>query len=149
MKKDKLLPDCRLGSSPEQRKAFDVYMKAFSSANFELFPEFYTEDVVLELPSAPPIAGKQAIIGFYRPMFAKVRESLDMKALEYSDDSLRLDAITRFTALCDVPDFTLGALKAGDYVEGRILVTYTLRDGRISHIAVERGGEMVRHDSCR
>jgi hypothetical protein len=35
-------------------------------------------------------------------------------------------------------------LKAGEHIEGRVLVSYQLRDGLISRISVRRGGEMVR-----
>jgi hypothetical protein len=57
------------------------------------------------------------------------------------------DAITRFTAIQDTPDFVVGALKSGDYIEGRVLVSYELRDGLIARISVRRGGEMVKYSA--
>jgi hypothetical protein len=36
-------------------------MAAFSAADFERFPRFYTEDVLLELGSVPQIHGRQGI----------------------------------------------------------------------------------------
>jgi ketosteroid isomerase-like protein len=135
----------RLGAHPSQLAAFRAYTAAFSNADFERFPRFYTEDVRLELGSVPPILGRQGIVDFYRPMFARVREHLTVNSVTATDESIELDAITRFTAIEDAPDFVVGALKAGEYIEGRVLVSYRLRGGLISHIAVRRGGEMRHH----
>jgi hypothetical protein len=120
-------------------------MAAFSSANFERFPSFYTDDVRLELGSVPAIQGRQGIIDFYRPMFERVRESLTVNSVVATLDSIELDAVTRFTAVKDAPDFVVGALKTGEYIEGRVLVSYRLRNGLIGSISVRRGGDMVKH----
>ncbi len=101
----------------------------------------------LELGSVPPIDGRQGIIDFYRPMFQSVRERLTVNSVQATDTTIELDAVTRFTATRDAPDFVVGALKAGDYIEGRVLVSYKLRDGLIAKISVRRGGEMVKHSS--
>jgi ketosteroid isomerase-like protein len=134
----------RLGAHPSQVAAFRAYTAAFSSADFERFPRFYTEDVLLELGSVLPIKGRQGIIDFYRPMFQRVREQLTINSVRATDATIELDAVTRFTAIQDAPDFVVGALKCGDYIEGRVLVSYQLRDGLIARISVRRGGEMVK-----
>jgi len=136
-------PEARLGASLEQRQAFYAYTRAFSNADFEVFPRHYTDDVVLELGSVPPIRGRDGIVGFYRPMFAKVREHLTVHSVEATDETIALDATTRFTAIEDAPDFVVGALRKGDYIEGRVFVDYRLKDGLIDHIGVRRGGDMV------
>jgi ketosteroid isomerase-like protein len=135
----------RLGAHPSQVAAFRSYVAAFSHGDFERFPRFYTEDVLLELGSVPPIRGRQGIIDFYRPMFQRIRENLTINQVTATDTSIELDAVTRFTAVKDAPDFVVAPLKAGEYVEGRVLVSYRLREGLISGISVRRGGEMVRH----
>jgi ketosteroid isomerase-like protein len=132
----------KLGAHPSQQAAFRAYCSAFSNADFERFPKFYTEDVRLELGSVPPILGRDGIINFYRPMFQSVREHLTLNSVETTDSSIELDAITRFTAVQDAPDFVVGAVKKGEYIEGRVLVSYRLRDGLIEHIGVRRGGPM-------
>ena len=134
----------RLGAHPSQVAAFHAYTAAFSNADFERFPKFYTQDVLLELGSVPPIHGRQGIIDFYRPMFERVREQLKVTSVQASDDVIALDAVTRFTAIQDAPDFVVGALRRGEYFEGRVLVDYTLRNGLIAHITVTRGGPMVK-----
>ncbi len=135
----------RLGGHPSQKAAFGAYNSAFSNADFERFPTFYTEDVVLELGSVPRIEGRQGIIDFYKPMFAKVREDLTPHMILCDDKAIALDATSRFTAIEDAPDFVVGALKKGDYIEVRVFVHYELRDGLISHIKVARAGDPVTH----
>jgi ketosteroid isomerase-like protein len=135
----------RLGAHPSQLAAFRAYTAAFSNADFERFPRFYTQDVLLELGSVPPISGRQGIVDFYRPMFQRVREQLTVNSVHATDATIALDAVTRFTAIQDAPDFVVGALSVGESIEGRVLVNYELRDGLISRISVRRGGEMVKH----
>jgi len=136
----------RLGPHPSQVAAFHAYVAAFGNADFERFTAFYNEDVVLQLgPAYPPLHGPEGIAGFYRPMFARVREQLAIHSVEASDTAITLDATTRFTAIADAPDFVIRPLAKGDYVEGRVLVDYALRDGRISKITVRRNGEMTMH----
>lgn len=132
----------RLGAHPSQVAAFRAYTAAFSNADFERFPTFYTEDVRLELGSVPAINGRQGIADFYRPMFERVREHLTVNSVTATDETIELDAITRFTAVKDAPDFVVGPLKVGESIEGRVLVSYRLRAGLIAHIGVRRGGEM-------
>jgi len=141
-------PEVRLGGSLEQRQAFFAYTRAFSNAEFDVFSRYYTPDVLLELGSVPPIHGRDGIVGFYRPMFERVREHLTPHEVRTTDDSIFLDATSRFTAIEDAPDFVVGALKKGDYIEVRVLVSYELRDGLISSIRVKRGGEPVKHTAA-
>jgi len=136
----------RLGAHPSQLAAFHAYTAAFSNADFDRFSAFYQPDVVLRLnESIPPICGAQAIVDFYRPMFAKVREGLTIHNVDATDSHIHVDATTRFTAVQDAPDFVLGPLSAGDYIEGRLRVDYELRDGLVSRIDVHRDGPMTRH----
>lgn len=137
----------RLGPHPSQVAAFHSYVSAFSNADCVRFPRFYNDDVVLELGSVPPIRSAQGIADFYRPMFERVRENLTIHSVEAAPDAIRLDATTRFTAIEDAPDFVVGALRKGEFIEGRVFVDYTLRDGLISRISVRRNGEMTKHSS--
>jgi hypothetical protein len=134
----------RLGAHPSQVAAFHAYTSAFSAAECEQFPKFYTDDVLLTLGSVPPIHGRQGIVDFYRPMFERVREGLTINRVEASDDRIALDAVSRFSAIEDAPDFVVGPLSKGECIDVRVLVDYTLRDGLISRIAVRRGGEPVK-----
>jgi hypothetical protein len=132
-----------LGPHPSQLAAYGAYTAAFSNGDPERYTRFYTDDVELLLGSVPPMRGKAAIAGFYTAMFERVRESLTVHAIEASEQEIVSDTTSRFTAIADAPDFVVGALAKGDYIEVRVVVTYTLRDGLIERIAVRRAGEPV------
>ena len=132
----------RLGSHPSQRAAFEAYSAAFSGAEFERFPQYYTEDVVLHLTSSVgDVVGRQGIVDFYRPMFARVRETVIPKKFDVGDERIVYDAVSRFTAIEDAPDFVVGPLKKGEFYDVPVRVEYTLRDGLICDIHVTRRGE--------
>jgi SnoaL-like domain len=133
----------RLGGHPGQLAAYDAYTAAFSTGDADRFAKFYTPDVVLELSSVGRIEGAEGIAGFYREMFKSVRETLTIQHLDASDERLIVDCTSRFTAVQDAPDFVVGALKQGEWIDVRVQVTYTLRDGLICHIGVKRAGEPV------
>lgn len=131
----------RLGSHPSQVAAYHAYAAAFSAAEFETFPLYYTEDVVLHLSaSVGDVIGRQGIVDFYRPMFARVRENVTVEKLEVSDELIAVDAVSRFTAIADAPDFVVGPLATGEWIEVPVHVDYRLRGGLIADIAVTRNG---------
>lgn len=133
----------RLGGHASQIAAFHAYASAFSNADHDRFSAFYTDDVCLELGSVPAIRGKQAIVDFYRSMFARVRENLTMHTVLADEGAIAVDATARFTAVEDAPDFVIDSLAKGDSIEGRVFVHYALRDGLIEGIRVARAGDMV------
>ncbi len=129
----------RLGAHPSQVAAFHSYVAAFSNADADRFPDFYTDDVVLTLgPNYEPIQGARAIANFYRKMFESVRETLTIHSLETSESAIRLNATSRFTAIRDAPDFVVTPLNQGEFVEINVIVNYELRGGLISRITVRR-----------
>ncbi|TKD50667.1 nuclear transport factor 2 family protein [Sphingomonas baiyangensis] len=130
----------KLGGHPSQIAAFHAYCAAFSNADYDRFSSFYTDDVVLELGSVPPIHGKDGITGFYRKMFAVVRENITVHSVLADDRSIALDATARFTAQTDAPDFVVGPIAAGEYIEVRVFVHYELEGGLVRHIRVGRAG---------
>jgi hypothetical protein len=132
-----------LGPHPSQLAAYGAYTAAFSAGDAERFTRFYTDDVELLLGSVPPMQGPQAIADFYREMFTRVRESLTVHGITVTEDEIVSDTTSRFTAIADAPDFVVGPLGKGDYIEVRVLVTYALRDGLIERISVKRAGEPV------
>jgi ketosteroid isomerase-like protein len=130
----------RLGAHPSQVAAFHAYAAAFSNGDCERFPRFYIDDVVLTLPSMGEIRGKHGIVDFYRPMFETVRESVAVESFSASADKIAIDAVSRFTALADAPDFVVAPLAQGEWIEVPVHVEYTLRDGLIRRIDVTRNG---------
>ncbi len=131
----------RLGGSAGQRAAFLAYTRAFSEGEFDLFAAYYTDDVILELGSVPPIHGKNGIVGYYRKMFQEVREDLKINRLVADNDGIAADFTARFTAIKDAPNFTVTPLKKGESASLHVFVHYNLRNGFISHIQVARRGQ--------
>jgi ketosteroid isomerase-like protein len=130
--------EARLGGTFEQRQAFNDYTRAFSSADFETFQQYYTEDVVCELGTLK-LEGRQAIVDFYRGMFQKVRENLTLHRLVADETGLCADITSTFTAIEDASDFAPMPLAKGQVLTIPVFVIYTLRDGKISRIQVARG----------
>lgn len=133
----------RLGEHPGQKAAFLAYTAAFSAGLPDQYSAYYTDDVVLELPSVDSISGKQGIVDFYTDMFVTVRESLEINTVIYDEHAIVGDFISVFTASADAPDFPVGPLRAGEQYRVPVLVYYTLENGLISHIRVARMGEAV------
>lgn len=130
-----------LGSSVGQRAAYDAYAHAFSAGDGARFGRYYTDDVVLDLPSGPYLEGRAAVVEFYANMAKTVQETLTVNQLTCDDNSLAADLTSTFTAHDDAPDFLVMPLARGDVLTVRVFVHYTLRDGRISHIKVARVGQ--------
>jgi hypothetical protein len=139
----------RLGGSAGQRAAFLAYTRAFSEGEFDIFAGYYTDDVILELGSVPPIKGKDGIIGYYRKMFQEVRENLKINRLVADDDGIAADITASFTAVKDAPGFVVIPLKKGESASLHVLVYYTLRNGLISHIQVARRGQPTKESETK
>ena len=129
-----------LSASPGGRASYDAYAAAFSAGDLERAGRYYTQDCTLELPNLPRLNGKDAIIGFYTAMFARVREGLTIHQLTMDDDGIAVDCTSTFTAQVDAPDFVVAPLKAGESVQTRVFVHYALREGQICRIKVARAG---------
>src|SRR5690606_32255379 len=131
----------KLGSHAGQQAAFQAYTVAFSEGLVPQYSSYYTDDVELYLPSAPPLLGKQAIVDYYTAMAASVRESVEVQSVIFDDHALSAHVISTFTAQADAPDFPVGPLRAGQAWQVPLNVNYSLRDGLIRRIEVSRLGE--------
>jgi hypothetical protein len=74
-------------------------------------------------------------------MFARVRETVTTERLEASDERIVLEAVSRFAAIEDAPDFVVGPLRKGEWYDVPVRVEYALREGLICDIHVTRRGE--------
>ncbi|HWI74051.1 MAG TPA: nuclear transport factor 2 family protein [Baekduia sp.] len=134
----------RLGAHVSQVAAFYAYVAAFSAGDTQRFPGFYTEDIVLDLGSLPPMQGKAVIAGFYDKMKQALREQVTIHNLLVNDTAIAAETTARFTAVADAPEFDVVPMRKGDVVELPGLIYYTLRDGLISHINVLRRVDPVK-----
>jgi hypothetical protein len=130
----------KLGAHPGQCAAYLAYAEAFSTADMERAGSYYSDDVTLALPSAPPLVGKQAVVGFYEAMFRRVRERVTVHHMTIDDDGIAADVTSTFTALEDALDFPVMPLMQGEAIAVRVIVFYRLRNGLICDIRVTRNG---------
>lgn len=131
----------KLGSDAGQQAAFYSYTAAFSAGLAAEYSSYYTDDVVLVLPSAPALNGKQAIVDYYTAMAASVREKVEVQSVIFDDLAVSAHVFSTFTAVAAAPDFPVGALQKGQAWRVPLNVNYTLRDGLISRIEVSRLGK--------
>jgi len=127
----------RLGGSNNQRAAFRAYTSAFSAAEFETFPTFYTDNVTLKLPNHGTLDGREEIVGFYKKMFPKIRESLEIEHLIADDNGICAKITSTFTAVEDTTEY-FGDFRKGAKLSIEVFVVYGLRGGLISSIDVGR-----------
>jgi ketosteroid isomerase-like protein len=130
-------PEPRLGAGLEARQAFYDYTRAFSEARFDVFPQYYTDDVTCQL-GARTLVGKQGIIDFYKVMFERVRETIIVHKVIMDDGGICASITSKFTAIEDATDFEPMPLAKGAVFGGPLYVIYTLRDGKISSITASR-----------
>ena len=120
------------------KQEFIDYTRAFSACDYETYSRCYTDDVVLELGSAPAIHGRQGIVDFYRAMNRTVRETLTIHQVILDEGGIAADASMEFRAIEDAPDFVVAPMRKGEVISGGVFVLYTLRAGKIAHIRVAR-----------
>jgi hypothetical protein len=121
----------RLGGSEGQKAAFMASISAINAAAVGTFSQFYHEEVVLSLPRVGEIKGREGIKAFYEPMFEKVKEKVKVNRLIADDEGICADVTCTFTALMDVPDFTIKAMKKGENLTSELIVVYELKEGLI------------------
>ena len=120
------------------KQEFIDYTRAFSACDYDAYSRCYTDDVVLELGSAPPIHGRQGIVDFYRAMNRTVHETLTIHQVIMDEGGIAADVTMQFCAVEDAPDFVVAPMAKGEVIVGGVFVFYTLKAGRISHIRVAR-----------
>jgi SnoaL-like domain len=127
----------RLGGSDNQRAVFAAYTSAFSAAEFDTFPLFYADNVTLQLPNHGTFEGRDAIVGFYKKMFPKIRESLAIDHLIADDDGICAKITSTFAAIKDTTEY-FGDFKKGGQLSIKVFVVYGLSEGLIKSIDVGR-----------
>ena len=111
-----------------------AYVDYFNSRRYD---DYYTEDVIVELPSSR-LQGKQAVREFYQDMNDYVHETIRVKKVLMDADTLIANIWSDFYCHRDREDFVLGPVRRGDLLRVELVVLYTLRDNRFSHIRAGR-----------
>ena len=109
------------------------YLEYIDYFNSRKYDNYYTEDVVVELPSLT-LEGKAAVREFYQHMGNYVHETIRVKKLIAGESSLEAHVWSDFYCIRDWDDFPLRPVRKGDMIRVELVVYYTLRDGKFCHI---------------
>ena len=116
---------------------FRRYIAAFNAGEYAVFGSFYSDDVVFELGSMKRLAGRAAILDFYRGVKAHITEVVTPLGVLVGPRHVAMHCRTTFDTFADWPDFELWPTFAGDHREVETIAWYEHDGARFTHI---RGG---------
>jgi hypothetical protein len=123
------------------REDFLDYVAAFQRCDFPGFTKYYADDVVLTLAGGgTELRGKQAIEDFYRVVFQRIREKLEIPWLLITDEGIAAEIKAEFTALDDYPDFVVRPMRKGETARIVSFAHYTITSGKFTQIRACRYG---------
>lgn len=119
------------------RAWFDEYIATFNSGDFAAcMGRYFTPDVVLQ--GAKIRAQGDDMIRFLSDMRKAVREEIDIIVAAFDQNHILAEAKISFIADRDSPDFFLQPLCAGEMLQVRYMLSYTLVGDRIRTIRTYR-----------
>ena len=98
--------------TPEAR--FRAYLDAFNTGNWDVLRGFYSPDVRLVIGNGTELAGREAIIDFYRKVNQQVRRTIEIVQCFGTGDTLAAEIESEFLAIQDAPDFAVRPMARGD-----------------------------------
>jgi hypothetical protein len=120
-------------------QAFRTYISHFNAASYDKLVKYFADDVTLSFPDGNTLEGRQAIVDFYRPIHAAVKEILEIDYLLIGEDKIAVELYTEFHAERDLADFPGRGLEAGDVLRFTSFVHYDVgEDDRFTQIRVAR-----------
>jgi ketosteroid isomerase-like protein len=109
------------------------YIAAFNRSDFESFSRFYAADVEFQ-GRAGHFVGRDAVVGFYRGVHARLRERIEIRQLILGEQELVADLVTELEALEDWPEFPTGPLYKADVRRSQNFVWYELRGREFARV---------------
>ncbi len=121
------------------RTWFDGYITAFNARDFEGFGAYYADDVQFH-GQAAQLAGRAAVLAFYRMVQARLDERLTVLTFAGSEPLGRIAAEVRTVLVAreDWPDMPTGAMRRGERRESVNFILYDIADGRFTRIRSAR-----------
>jgi len=111
-----------------------AYIDYFNSGQYD---RYYTEDVVVQLPSKR-LEGKQAVRDFYAEVNRYVHETIRVKKVLMDETAVIANIWSDFYCHHDWPEFIVCPVTKGQIVRIELVVLYDLADGLFSHIRAGR-----------
>jgi len=101
------------------------YIAAFNRSDFDTFSRYYAPDVEFH-GRAGHFVGRDAVVGFYRKVHARLRERVEVRQIILGEQEMVADAVTELHALEDWPDFPTGPLLRGEVRRSQNFLWYEL-----------------------
>lgn len=118
--------------------AFDEYIRAFNEKRYDDMIQFYSDDVVLELPAAAPTS-PAGIKAHYQKLHTICDEWLRVDWIMLDESKIAIEVYTEFFAKQAHPGFSLKPLEKGELFRCTNMVHYDLdAQGKFAHIRVGR-----------
>lgn len=118
------------------RDDFAGYLRALQAHDFDALVRYYTPDVVLHVPGAPPL-GIDVIVALERGLAEEWHWTMDVLKVVMDDDGIAIHAANHGPFVKDssqLTDASGNTPKAGERWSQRFVMLYTLRDGKISEL---------------
>jgi len=112
---------------------YRAYIAAFNRSDFATFAPYYAADVEFQ-GRAGNFTGRDAVVGFYRQVHARIREKIEIRQLVLGEQELVADLVTELHALEDWPQFPTGPLYKGDVLRSQNFVWYELRGREFARV---------------
>ena len=109
------------------------YLEYIDYFNSRKYDKYYTDDIVVELPSLT-LTGQAAVKEFYEHMGNYVHETIRVKKVIFGETTLEAHIWSDFYCVQDWEEFPIRPVRKGDMIRVELIVYYTLRDGKFSHI---------------
>jgi hypothetical protein len=113
---------------------FLAYIDYFNSRRYDTY---YTDGVVVQLPTQQ-LCGKDEVKAFYGEMARHIHETVRVRKVFIEEDSICANIWSDFYCIAETDRYLSRAMKQGELLRLELVVLYTIRDGRFSHIRAGR-----------
>ena len=113
---------------------FLEYIHYFNSQKYE---DYYTEDIVLQLPTRD-LVGKKAVQEYFGTMNRYIQETVRVRKVLMDGDALVAHIVSDFYCIQDWSEFIVKPMKQGEMHRHELLVLYKMRDGKFCSIRAGR-----------
>jgi ketosteroid isomerase-like protein len=110
---------------------FHNYIRALTEQDFDALEQYYSKDIVVKFGDL--VLDHDAVMQYERGQAAFMDSEMEVHRIVGDDNDIVIEASQVRTMLSDAPD---SSMKAGTTFHSRLIVFYTLTDGKISTMEV-------------
>lgn len=122
---------------PGSREWFEAYLLAFNAGDYPGFGAYYADDVQFS-GQAAQLAGREAVLDFYRGVRRRLDERLELLSFVGSPTLCAAEILTTIIPLDDWADFPTGPLRKGEQRQSVNFAFYDIENGRFRRIRSAR-----------